>query len=46
MVPCHRVVAAGGDLGGFSAYGGVATKAELLAIEAGQPRATRLPFGR
>lgn len=27
VVPCHRVVAAGGTLGGFSAYGGVATKA-------------------
>jgi len=31
--PCHRVLAAGGKLGGFSAYGGVATKLRLLAIE-------------
>ena len=32
IVPCHRVVAAGGKLGGFSARGGVATKRRLLAI--------------
>src|SRR6267378_504323 len=33
VVPCHRVVAAGGKLDGFSARGGVATKQRLLAIE-------------
>ena len=33
IVPCHRVSAAGGKLGGFSAPGGPATKAKLLAIE-------------
>ena len=33
VVPCHRVLAAGGKLGGFSAPGGVATKQKLLAIE-------------
>ena len=33
VVPCHRVVAAGGKLGGFSARGGVATKLRLLALE-------------
>jgi methylated-DNA-[protein]-cysteine S-methyltransferase len=33
VVPCHRVTAAGGKLGGFSARGGVNTKAKLLAIE-------------
>lgn len=33
IVPCHRVVAAGGKLGGFSAAGGVATKFRLLNIE-------------
>ncbi len=41
VVPCHRVTAAGGKLGGFSARGGAQTKLELLAIEgataAGQP---------
>jgi len=33
IIPCHRVVAAGGKAGGFSAPGGWATKADLLAIE-------------
>jgi len=33
VVPCHRVTAAGGKLGGFSARGGVNTKVKLLAIE-------------
>jgi methylated-DNA-[protein]-cysteine S-methyltransferase len=33
VVPCHRVLAAGGKLGGFSAAGGVATKQRLLSIE-------------
>lgn len=36
VVPCHRVVAAGGRMGGFSATGGVATKRRLLALEQGQ----------
>jgi methylated-DNA-[protein]-cysteine S-methyltransferase len=33
IVPCHRVVATGGGLGGFSAVGGVTTKRRLLSIE-------------
>ncbi|MDK9696921.1 MAG: methylated-DNA--[protein]-cysteine S-methyltransferase [Siculibacillus sp.] len=33
VVPCHRVLAAGGALGGFSAPGGVATKRRLLRME-------------
>jgi O-6-methylguanine DNA methyltransferase len=33
IVPCHRVLAAGGKAGGFSANGGVATKLRLLSIE-------------
>jgi methylated-DNA-[protein]-cysteine S-methyltransferase len=33
IVPCHRVLAAGGKVGGFSANGGVATKLRLLSIE-------------
>jgi methylated-DNA-[protein]-cysteine S-methyltransferase len=33
LVPCHRVTAAGGKPGGFSARGGVNTKLKLLAIE-------------
>ena len=43
VIPCHRVLAAGGKLGGFSAPGGATTKAKLLALEgvhfdAGAPR--------
>ena len=34
LVPCHRVVAAGNRLGGFSARGGTALKQRLLAMEA------------
>ena len=33
IVPCHRVLAAGGKTGGFSAGGGVATKLRMLSIE-------------
>ena len=33
VVPCHRVIAANGRLGGFSAVGGVTTKQRLLAVE-------------
>ena len=33
VIPCHRVLAAGNKLGGFSAPGGAATKAKLLALE-------------
>jgi methylated-DNA-[protein]-cysteine S-methyltransferase len=33
IVPCHRVLAAGGRLHGFSAPGGVETKRRLLEIE-------------
>jgi methylated-DNA-[protein]-cysteine S-methyltransferase len=33
IVPCHRVLAAGGKPGGFSANGGTATKLRMLAIE-------------
>ena len=36
VVPCHRVLAAGGKTGGFSAAGGAATKLTLLAIERAQ----------
>ena len=34
IIPCHRVLAAGGKLGGFSAPGGSATKQRMLEIEA------------
>lgn len=36
LIPCHRVLAAGGRMNGFSAPGGVATKARLLALEGAQ----------
>jgi methylated-DNA-[protein]-cysteine S-methyltransferase len=34
IVPCHRVIAAGGKLGGFSAPSGVCLKQTMLALEA------------
>jgi methylated-DNA-[protein]-cysteine S-methyltransferase len=37
VMPCHRVLAAGGKSGGFSANGGVVTKLRLLTIEGAQP---------
>ena len=37
VMPCHRVLAASGKSGGFSAPGGVATKLTLLTIEGAQP---------
>ena len=37
IVPCHRVLAANGKSGGFSATGGVITKLRLLTIEGAQP---------
>jgi methylated-DNA-[protein]-cysteine S-methyltransferase len=33
VIPCHRVLAAGNKLGGFSAHGGTRTKQKLLALE-------------
>jgi methylated-DNA-[protein]-cysteine S-methyltransferase len=40
IVPCHRVVAAGGKTGGFSAPGGVNTKLRMLAIESVHTKGT------
>lgn len=37
VIPCHRVVAGGGDLRGFSAPGGLDTKRKLLELEQRQP---------
>lgn len=36
IVPCHRVLAAGRQPGGFSAHGGARTKLRLLEIEGAQ----------
>ena len=33
IIPCHRVLAAGGKLGGFSAPGRTETKEKMLALE-------------
>lgn len=43
VVPCHRILAADGRTGGFSAPGGAATKLRLLEIE-GALEAERLPL--
>ncbi|XZE52951.1 methylated-DNA--[protein]-cysteine S-methyltransferase [Planctomycetaceae bacterium SH139] len=34
VIPCHRVLASGGKMGGYSGPGGVDTKRWLLALEA------------
>ncbi|NJO13096.1 MAG: MGMT family protein, partial [Gammaproteobacteria bacterium] len=45
LVPCHRVLAAGGRIGGFSARGGAQTKLQLLAIEGAEiARQASLPL--
>lgn len=33
LIPCHRVVAAGGRMGGYSGDGGLVTKTALLRLE-------------
>ncbi|OAV56031.1 cysteine methyltransferase [Rhizobium sp. WYCCWR10014] len=33
IIPCHRVLAAGGKIGGFSAPGGSSSKARMLELE-------------
>ena len=33
VIPCHRVIAGDGSLGGYSARGGVSTKLQLLQFE-------------
>ena len=43
VVPCHRITAADGKMGGFSAPGGRATKLKLLEIE-GALAAESLPL--
>ena len=44
VVPCHRVVAANGRLGGYSAHGGTATKLRLLRAEARGDAAPDMPY--
>ncbi len=49
IIPCHRVLAAGGKVGGFSAPGGAATKVRMLELEgvhvAAPPPAAQLSLG-
>ncbi|MGH9917161.1 MAG: methylated-DNA--[protein]-cysteine S-methyltransferase, partial [Pyrinomonadaceae bacterium] len=33
IIPCHRVLAAGGKVGGFSAPGGSSSKIRMLELE-------------
>ena len=39
VVPCHRVLAAGGKPGGFSAHGGAHVKLRMLAVEGAEAEA-------
>jgi methylated-DNA-[protein]-cysteine S-methyltransferase len=45
IVPCHRVLAANGKMGGFSARGGVSTKLRMLNIEQAGTGNTPTLFG-
>jgi methylated-DNA-[protein]-cysteine S-methyltransferase len=47
IIPCHRVLAAGGRIGGFSAPGGSRTKMRMLELEGvriGPPEAAQQSF--
>jgi len=44
VVPCHRVLAASGGMGGFSAPGGAETKARLLTLEKARTNAVPTLF--
>ena len=45
LMPCHRVLGAGGKPGGFSAPGGVETKLKMLSIEGAKVGETPALFG-
>ena len=45
LIPCHRILAADRQLGGFSGGKGPATKAFLLSLEGAWPRQHSLPLG-
>ena len=44
VVPCHRILAAGGRWGGFSAPGGMDAKLRMLAIEGARPESDTAPL--
>ncbi len=33
IIPCHRILASGNKVGGFSAFGGTVSKQRLLGLE-------------
>jgi methylated-DNA-[protein]-cysteine S-methyltransferase len=43
IIPCHRCLAAGGKLGGFSAPGGEFSKLKMLELEGVRPGAAKPP---
>jgi methylated-DNA-[protein]-cysteine S-methyltransferase len=45
IIPCHRVLAGGGRIGGFSAPGGAVTKQRLLALEGHQEPSPQFALG-
>lgn len=45
IIPCHRVLAAGGRTGGFSAPGGVTSKMRMLALERASTPEGQFAFG-
>ncbi|HEV7308034.1 methylated-DNA--[protein]-cysteine S-methyltransferase [Ensifer sp.] len=48
IIPCHRVLAAGGKIGGFSAPGGSTAKTRMLELEGvrlGPPEPAQQAFG-
>lgn len=48
LIPCHRVLAAGGKVGGFSAPGGSTAKIRMLELEGvhlGEPEPAQQTFG-
>jgi methylated-DNA-[protein]-cysteine S-methyltransferase len=45
LVPCHRVLAAGGRTGGFSAPGGTDAKLRMLALEGNDIAPAQAAFG-
>jgi methylated-DNA-[protein]-cysteine S-methyltransferase len=48
VIPCHRILASGNKIGGFSAFGGAVAKTRLLALEGvrigDRPSRTQLSF--
>lgn len=45
IIPCHRVLAAGGKIGGFSAPGGSTSKAQMLEMEGVATAPPQMGFG-